>query len=179
MLPVYNPKSFADVDLRKYHVRDIKDVLRFIEFAVSRLDESKHVINKHATRANTMEAVVRQMRSQQQKINDLYGAPSNVQDDIKKEDKSEAVIEKVEDDTNKAERDSLLDDIRSAVAEETLVPEENEDLGDRVQAEYEKYKAVAGKNRVMYYREGKMVSAKDVPEDIKQILEDTLNNKED
>ena len=58
MLPAYNPENFGNIDLRKYHVREIKDVLRFIEFTVARLDESKHIINKFATRANTLEAVV-------------------------------------------------------------------------------------------------------------------------
>lgn len=174
MLPVYNPQSFAGVDLRKYHIRDIKDVLKFIEFTVTRLDEAKHVINKHATRANTMQAVVNQMRSQQQKINDMYGAPTDVQEEIKTEDKGKAVIETVEDVAAAKQKEDLLNEMRAAVAEETVAPVEGEDPNERVQAEFEKYKAVDGKTRIMYYREGKMVKEADVPEDIKQALLEAL-----
>lgn len=171
MLPAYNPENFGNIDLRKYHVREIKDVLRFIEFTVARLDESKHIINKFATRANTLEAVVKQMQAQQQKLSNMYGAPSgNVPTtSANVEDKEKAVIQTAEEKSAEQEKANLLDDLRQAAANETVAAIADDE--DKLVAEFEKYKAVQGKNRVMFYREGKMVSAKDVPEDIKVKLE--------
>ncbi len=177
MLPAYNPEAFANIDLRKYHIRTLKDVLRFIEFTTTRMDECKHIINKFATKANTLEAVVAQMQRQQQKINDLYGVPSNnaQTEERPTEDKEKAVIQTAEDKSAEQEKAALLDDLRQAVANEAVKPEEGEDGDEKLVAEFDKYKLVRGKLRDMYYREGKMVSAKDVPDDIKQMLEGALN----
>ena len=172
----YNPQGFASMDLRKFHVRDIKDVLRFIEFTNDRMDECKHVINKFVNRAGIMEAVVSQMQRQQQKINDLYGLPSNsnqIPDPAKAEGKVE--VQKVEEKKEQVERTQLLDELRQAVANETTVDTTNPDA--RITAVYEKYKMVKGKQRDLYYREGKMVSAKDVPDDVKAALEELAEKK--
>lgn len=181
MLPAYNMQNFSTMDLRRYHIRDIKDVLRFIEFTVSRLDEAKHIINKTAQRCTTLDAVVKQMQTQQKKMNELYGAPTSVQEQIKGDiDGDKAVVQEVTDQSAEREKAALLDDIRQAAANETVIPAPAEDPDERLQAEYEKYKMVRGKTRDMYYREGRMVSAKDVPEDIKAILEEAVaNSKED
>lgn len=182
MIPAYGPEPFQNIDLRKYHVRDLKDVIRFIEFSLTRLDESKHIITKFNTRYGTLDAVVKQMKQQQQKINDLYGAPSaNTVDQKPVEDTKKAVIQESHEDISlQKEREELLDDLRSAQSEEELAKkiEESGDAEETVRAEYEKYKVSrrAGDGRLMFYREGKMVSSKDIPEDIKAILLDSLDN---
>ena len=182
MIPAYAPEPFQNIDLRKYHVRDIRDILRFIEFTVTRLDESKHILNKFNTRYNTLDAVVKQMQKQQQKINDVYGAPKGSEPELEPEDKDKAVIqESVEDTTAVKERAELLDDLRQAQAEENLADAlaSNEDEDETLRAEFEKYKAAkrASDGRIMYYREGKLLSAKDVPEDIKKMLGDALDGQ--
>lgn len=182
MLPAYGPEPFQNLDLRKYHVRDIKDVLKFIDFTVTRLDESKHILNKFNTRYNTLDAVVKQMQKQQQKINDVYGAPEGNKPVIAPEEQKKAVIQESKEDINtQKEREALLDDLRQAAAEEKLAEAlvESEDTDGTIRAEFEKYKAARRENdgRVMYYREGKMVSAKDVPEDIKALLDETLKSQ--
>ena len=175
MLPAYGPEPFQNLDLRKYHVRDIKDVLRFIDFAVTRLDESKHILNKFNTRYNTLDAVVKQMQKQQQKISDVYGAPEGNKPVVPPEEQEKAVIQESKEDlTAQKEREALLDDLRQAAAEERLAEalEESEDRDGTLRAEFEKYKAAKRENdgRVMFDREGKMVKASDVPEDIKTNL---------
>lgn len=172
MLPVYDLKGFQDIDLRKYHIRDVKDVLRFIEFMMTRLEEAKHIVNKQANRLNTMQAIVKQMKDQQEKINKMYGTPEAVASEMKSANPTEAVVQSVvpDDNTSQAEHDALLDEIRQATANETTKNLE----GDAKTAEYDKYTMTRGKVRDMYYREGKMVSPKDVPEDIKKALEDAV-----
>lgn len=183
MLPAYGPEPFQNLDLRKYHVRDIKDVLRFIDFAVTRLDESKHILNKFNTRYNTLDAVVKQMQKQQQKISDVYGAPEGNKPVIPPEEQEKAVIQESKEDlTVQKEREALLDDLRQAAAEERLAEtlQESEASTDAtLRAEFEKYKAARRENdgRVMYYREGKMVKASDVPEDIKALLDESLKTQ--
>lgn len=180
MLPAYGPEPFQNLDLRKYHVRDIKDVLRFIEFTVTRLDESKHILNKFNTRYNTLDAVVKQMKNQQQKINDMYGTPTGSEPVKAPEDPKKAVIQESKEDLSlQKEREALLDDLRQAAAEENLVEAIEQSEDGTIRAEFEKYKAARRENdgRVMYYREGKMVSAKDVPEDIKAMLDESIANQ--
>lgn len=183
MLPAYGPEPFQNLDLRKYHVRDIKDVLRFIDFAVTRLDESKHILNKFNTRYNTLDAVVKQMQKQQQKISDVYGAPEGNKPVLPPEEQEKAVIQESKEDlTVQKEREALLDDLRQAAAEERLAEtlQESEASADAtLRAEFEKYKAARRENdgRVMYYREGKMVKASDVPEDIKALLDESLKTQ--
>lgn len=182
MIPAYAPEPFQNMDLRKYHVRDIKDVLRFIEFTVTRLDESKHILNKFNNRYNTLDAVVKQMQRQQQKISDMYGAPKGNEPVPEPEDTKKAVIQESKEDISvKKEREALLDDLRAAQAEENLAEAiaESEDDKETIRAEFEKYKAAYNvrAGRMMYYREGKLVSAKDVPEDIKDMLQDAIDSQ--
>lgn len=181
MLPAYSPEPFQNLDLRKYHVRDIRDILKFIEFTMTRLDESKHILNKFNTRYNTLDAVVKQMQRQQQKINDMYGAPEGNKPVIEPEDKKKAVIQESKEDVDtKKERDSLLDDLRQAAAEEKLVKAIAESDDGTIRAEFDKYKAAknVASGRIMYYREGKLMKEADVPEDIKALLKEAIDGPE-
>lgn len=173
MLPVYDPKSFASVDLRKYHIKTIKDAIRFLEFTMSRMDEALFVLKKFNTQYATFQNVSQQLQKKLQEQQTTYGAGLHV--DVSRSETGEIQTVDDKNDEVSAEREALLAEVRQAVADETLQPAENEDLGERIQAEFERYKAVKGKNRIFYYRkneEGKtsMVSDKDVPNDIKELL---------
>lgn len=181
MLPAYNAQGFAGVDLRKYHIRDVKDCIRFVEFVSSRMEEAKHVLNKFNTQHNTLQAVVKQMQSQQQKINDMYGAPTQATETKEVEDKEKAVIQTVEEKKDTEEKEALLNELRQATANEEFekaVSDEDKFLyEDAIKAELDKYKAVKSPRRVMYYREGKLIKDSEVPEDIKQTLTEALDEQ--
>lgn len=175
MLPVYDPKSFASIDLRKYHIRTIQDIIKFNEFVASRTEEMQHVLKKFNTQFATMRGITTQMQKKQEEEAKSYGAPVQVNE----EHPEIQGVEKV--DTTEEKHQELLDEIRQAAAEETLVPDDDEDPNERAMAEFEKYKVVAGKKGPMFYRNGdngyKLVSKKDVPEDIKEQLLSLIEGK--
>lgn len=181
MIPAYAPEPFQNLDLRKYHVRDIKDVLRFIEFTMTRLDESKHILNKINTRYNTLDAVVKQMQRQQQKISDMYGAPEGNKPEVAPEDQKKAVIQTSEEDrTVEKEKASLLDEMKKAVANESVQAETKAETDEKLMVEFEKYKLVEGLNRdgstrLMFFREGKLTAEKNIPDDVVAMLKESLN----
>lgn len=174
MLPVYDPKSFASIDLRKYHIRTIQDVIKFNEFVVSRMGEADHVLKKFNTQFATMKGITTSMQKKQEEEQKSYGAPTPVNDEHPE-------IQAVPD-TTEQEHAALLDEIRQASAEETLAPEEGEDPNERAMAEFGRYKVIMGKKGPMFYRHNEdgrfiLVSKKDVPEDIKQQLIDAAEGK--
>ena len=179
LLPTYDPKSFASVDLRKYHIRDIKDVIKFHEFVTSRMEECQYILKKFNTQMATFKAVTAQLQRKQEIQQASYGAghPTTTESQDKP-----AEIQTVEDKSLEKKHEELLDDIRQAQAEENLA----EDLGEEnepVQAILGKYKIIYGKRGPMYYRENedgkvKLVSKKDVPEDIKQQLLASVGKEE-
>lgn len=175
MLPVYDPKSFASIDLRKYHIRTIQDIIKFNEFVASRTEEMQHVLKKFNTQFATMRGITTQMQKKQEEEAKTYGAPVQVNE----EHPEIQGVEKT--DTTEEKHQELLDEIRQAAAEETLVPDDDEDPNERAMAEFEKYKVVAGKKGPMFYRNGdngyKLVSKKDVPEDIKEQLLSLIEGK--
>lgn len=176
MLPVYDPKSFASIDLRKYHIRTVQDVIKFNEFVSSRLTEAQHVLKKFNTQFATMRGITTQMQQKQVETAKEYGAPAQVNEEHPE-------IQGVEEKNDAAEQihQALIDEMRRAAAEETMVPDEDEDPNERAMAEYEKYKVIAGKKGPMFYRNGdkgyKLVSKNDVPEDIKQQLLSLIEGK--
>ena len=171
LIPTYDPKSFASVDLRKYHIRDIKDVIKFHEFVSTRMEECSYVLKKFNTQMATFKTVTKQLQKKQEEQQMAYGNPN-----FKAEEKTQDTAPEIQtvDRSVEKEHEALLDDIRSAQAEENLantLEESNEPL----QAILGKYKIIYGKKGPMYYRENedgkvRLVSKKDVPEDIKQQL---------
>lgn len=175
MLPVYDPKSFASIDLRKYHIRTVQDIIKFNEFVESRMNEAQHVLKKFNTQFATMRGITTQMQKKVEEESKEYGKPAVVSDEhpeIQGEEKKDDVEQK---------HQELLAEIKQAAAEETMVPEEGEDPNERAQAEFEKYKVIAGKKGPMFYRNGdngyKLVSKNDVPEDIKEKLLSLIEGK--
>jgi hypothetical protein len=180
MLPVYDPKSFASIDLRKYHIRDINDVIKFHEFVASRMEEAQFILKKFNTQLATFKSVTSQLRAKQEVQQASYGA--GIQPD-KKEETKPAEIQTV-DKSLEAEHNALLDDIRAAAAEEKYAEEveaASEGSEEPTQAVLGRWKVVVGKKGPMFYREndeGRFVltSKKDVPEDIKEQLLNAAEN---
>lgn len=171
LLPTYDPKSFASVDLRKYHIRDIKDVIKFHEFVSTRMEECQYILKKFNTQMATFKAVTTQLQKKQEVQQASYGAGHQVTTETQD---TSAQIQTVEDKSLEKQHEELLDDIRQAQAEENLAEALN-DANEPVQAILGKYKIIYGKRGPMYYRENedgkvKLVSKNDVPEDIKQQL---------
>lgn len=184
MLPVYDPKSFASVDLRKYHIRTVKDAIKFLEFTMSRMEEALFIMKKFNTQYATYQNVATQLQKRVQEEATTYGAGAH-QNMAEKEGEIQSV-EEPEDNTVAEERQALLDELRQSIADESVQPVEGEELGQRLQAEYEKYKVVVNKKtgRHMYYRQNEngktsMVSDKDVPNDIKELLSNKLAEEEE
>lgn len=180
MLPVYDPKSFASIDLRKYHIRDVKDVIKFHEFVASRMEEAQFILKKFNTQLATFKAVSNQLRAKQEVQQQSYGAPTQPSRPV---DVPE--IQTV-DRSLEQQHEELLDDIRKAQAEENLaetLEENSASFDDPVEAVLGKYKLVYGKKGPMYYRENeegkiKLVKKSDVPEDIKQQLLSLVDKEE-
>jgi dGTP triphosphohydrolase len=176
MLPVYDPKSFASIDLRKYHIRDINDVIKFHEFVASRMEEAQFILKKFNTQLATFKAVSSQLKAKQTQQQAAYGAGIQAQQEPTKPAEIQTVDKSVEEAHN-----ALLDDIRAAAAEETLAEEIDSD--EPLEAILGKYKMVYGKKGPMFYRENEdgrrvLVSKKDVPEDIKQQLLASVGKEE-
>lgn len=170
MLPVYDPKPFETIDLRKYHIRSVKDVVKFHEFVISRMEECKHILNKMNNKLITFDVMQKALREQQEKQQASYGAAPKPQEDKP----AQAEIQSI-DKTAEQEHEELLNEMRQAVANETVAEAAaSEDPNERLQVEYGKYKAVDGKHRVMYFRDGgngfQMCKEADVPDDIKEHL---------
>lgn len=170
LIPTYDPKSFASVDLRKYHIRDIKDVIKFHEFVASRMEECTYILKKFNTQMATFQSVSRQLQRKQEEQQATYGAGHPVVEQTQPKAPEIQTVDR----TVEKQHQELLDDIRNAQAEETLA-EALEDQNEPLQAILGKYKIIYGKKGPMYYRENedgkvRLVSKKDVPEDIKQQL---------
>ena len=176
LIPTYDPKSFASVDLRKYHIRDIKDVIKFHEFVASRMEECTYVLKKFNTQMATFKAVSNQLRRKQEIQQQAYGNPT-----IKQEAPQDTAPEiQTVDKSVEKQHEELLKDIRQAQADENLAEQIQSD--EPLEAILGKYKLVYGKRGPMYYREGedgkiKLVKKADVPEDIKQQLLATVGKE--
>jgi hypothetical protein len=174
LIPTYDPKSFASVDLRKYHIRDIKDVIKFHEFVSSRMEECSYVLKKFNTQMATFKAVTKQLQKKQEVQQMAYGNPN-----FKAEEKPQSNAPEIQtvDRSVEKQHEELLNDIRQAQADENLAEQIESD--EPLEAILGKYKLVYGKRGPMYYRENeegkiKLVKKSDVPEDIKQQLLNTI-----
>lgn len=169
-IPTYDPKSFASIDLRKYHIRDIVDVIKFHEFVQSRMEECSYVLKKFNTQMATFRAVSQQLQKKQEEQQASYGAGHPVQTAPQEKAPEIQTVDR----SLEKQHEELLDDIRSAQAEESLA-EAIEESDEPLEAILGKYKLVYGKKGPMFYRENadgkiKLVKKADVPEDIKQQL---------
>ena len=166
----YNPINFNQIDLRKYHIRDLKDVVKFSEFVISRMEEVRQVVRKENNRLSTLTSLLESYKKQSRDVIAAYGN-SNYQapaEEVKVETIKPAEATSVE-----AEHKELLDEIRGTGndADERRVAEL--EVGDHV------YRATNGKKRVMFYKDGRLTKDENVPEETRKELLSVLGKTEE
>ena len=166
----YNPINFNQIDLRKYHIRDLKDVVKFSEFVISRMEEVRQVVRKENNRLSTLTSLLESYKKQSRDVIAAYGNP-NYQapaEEVKVETIKPAEATSVE-----AEHKELLDEIKGTGndADERRVAEL--EVGDHV------YRATNGKKRVMFYKDGRLTKDENVPEETRKELLSVLGKTEE
>ena len=166
----YNPINFNQIDLRKYHIRDLKDVVKFSEFVISRMEEVRQVVRKEHNRLSTITSLLESYKKQSRDVIAAYGNP-NYQapaEEVKVETIKPAEATSVE-----AEHKELLDEIKGTGndADERRVAEL--EVGDHV------YRATNGKKRVMFYKDGRLTKDENVPEETRKELLSVLGKTEE
>lgn len=156
----YNPISFKQIDLRKYHIKDLQDVVKFCEFLSSRVEEVRQVCRTANNKVNTQASLLESYRRQNNKQIAQYGSPVALNDtEVKVETIKPAEATSVE-----AEHKELLDELRSVGND----PDERRtvelEVGDDI------YRLTAGKNRNMFYKNGRLTKEENVPEDTRDQL---------
>ena len=158
----YNPISFKQIDLRKYHVRDLQDVVKFSEFVISRLEEVRNVCRTQNSKISSLSSLLDGYKKQSRQVIAAYGNP-NYQAQPVEEVKVET-IKPAEATSVEAEHKELLDELKSVGndADERRVAELEVD--DHV------YRATNGKKRVMFYKDGRLTKDENVPEETREEL---------
>ena len=156
----YNPVSFKQIDLRKYHIKDLQDVVKFCEFLSSRVEEVRQVCRTANNKVNTQASLLESYKRQNQKQIAQYGSPVTLNDtEVKVETIKPAEATSVE-----AEHKELLDELRSVGND----PDERRtvelEVGDDI------YRLTAGKNRNMFYKNGRLTKEENVPEETRDQL---------
>ena len=72
----YNPINFKQVDLRKYHVKDLQDVVKFCEFVISRLEEVRQVCRAQNGKISSLSSLLEGYKKQSRNIIAAYGNPN-------------------------------------------------------------------------------------------------------
>lgn len=175
MEPTYNPISFKQIDLRRYHIKDMNDVIKFHEFVISRLEECRQVERTANNRLSTLESINEQYKKKAMKNIVNYGNPT-VQAAPETPAGEEIKVESVN-----VEHERLFDEIRKASANTEIVEEEKEisSLGDNpderktaeIEFGYDLYRITDGKKRIMVYKNGRLMKTDDVPA---KVLEDLM-----
>ena len=158
----YNPISFKQIDLRKYHIRDLQDVVKFSEFVISRLEEVRNVCRTQNSKISSLSSLLEGYKKQSRQVIAAYGNP-NYQAQPVEEVKVET-IKPAEATSVEAEHKELLDELKSVGndADERRVAELEVD--DHV------YRATNGKKRVMFYKDGRLTKDENVPEETREEL---------
>lgn len=161
----YNPINFKQMDLRKYHVKDLQDTVKFCEFVISRLEEVRQVARRDNNRISTLSSLSAKYKQQARETIAAYGNPNAATEEVKVETIVPAEATSVE-----AEHNALLNEIRGVgnTSDERRVAE--------ILVEDTLYRIVDGKKRVMFYKDGRLVKDDDVPEDIRNDLISALGN---
>lgn len=158
----YNPISFKQIDLRKYHIRDLQDVVKFSEFVISRLEEVRNVCRTQNSKISSLSSLLEGYKKQSRQVIAAYGNP-NFQAQPVEEVKVET-IKPAEATSVEAEHKELLDELKSVGndADERRVAELEVD--DHV------YRATNGKKRIMFYKDGRLTKDENVPEETREEL---------
>ena len=156
----YNPVSFKQIDLRKYHIKDLQDVVKFCEFLSARVEEIRQVSRTANNKINTQASLMESYKRQNNKQIAQYGSPVAESDtEVKVETIRPAEATSVE-----AEHKELLDELRSVGNDPDERRSVELEVGDDI------YRLTAGKNRNMYYKNGRLTKEENVPEETRDQL---------
>ena len=156
----YNPVSFKQIDLRKYHIKDLQDVVKFCEFLSSRVEEIRQVSRTANNKINTQTSLMEAYKRQNNKQIAQYGSPvAEADTEVKVETIKPAEANSVE-----AEHKELLDELRSVGNDPDERRSVEIEVGDDI------YRLTAGKNRNMYYKNGRLTKEENVPEETRDQL---------
>ena len=156
----YNPVSFKQIDLRKYHIKDLQDVVKFCEFLSARVEEIRQVSRTANNKINTQASLMESYKRQNNKQIAQYGSPVAESDtEVKVETIRPAEATSVE-----AEHKELLDELRSVGNDPDERRSVELEVGDDI------YRLTAGKNRNMYYKNGRLTKEENVPEETREQL---------
>ena len=156
----YNPVSFKQIDLRKYHIKDLQDVVKFCEFLSARVEEIRQVSRTANNKINTQASLMESYKRQSNKQIAQYGSSVAESDsEVKVETIRPAEATSVE-----AEHKELLDELRSVGNDPDERRSVELEVGDDI------YRLTAGKNRNMYYKNGRLTKEENVPEETREQL---------
>lgn len=156
----YNPVSFKQIDLRKYHIKDLQDVVKFCEFLSARVEEIRQVSRTANNKINTQASLMESYKRQNNKQIAQYGSPVAESDtEVKVETIRPAEATSVE-----AEHKELLDELRSVGNDPDERRSVELEVGDDI------YRLTAGKNRNMYYKNGRLTKEENIPEETRDQL---------
>ena len=166
----YNPINFKQIDLRKYHVRDLQDAAKFCEFAISRMEEVRNVCRTQNNKISSLTSLLEGYKKQSRQVIAAYGNP-NYQAPV--EEVKVETIKPAEATSVEAEHKELLDELKGTGndADERRVAEL--EVGDHV------YRATNGKKRVMFYKDGRLTKDENVPEETRKELLSILGKAEE
>lgn len=203
LTPDYNLQKFESIDLRRYHIRDMKDVVSFIKFTTSRLQEMEFVLKKLNNQVSLYGALSKQLSDLRAKTQQAYGNPNA--EAPKATSPEQPQIQAV--DTVKQDQKALLEELKQAQADEaravalekgevedtpeTYAPADGEpELKEngvvvyrattpegRDRAIYEKWLAIKGLYRIQFRRSNKLMKNVDVPSDIREMLTEALGGE--
>ena len=165
----YNPVSFKQIDLRKYHIKDLQDVVKFCEFLSARVEEIRQVSRTANNKINTQASLMESYKRQNNKQIAQYGSPVAESDtEVKVETIRPAEATSVE-----AEHKELLDELRSVGNDPDERRSVELEVGDDI------YRLTAGKNRNMYYKNGRLTKEENVPEETRDQLLSVIANPQE
>lgn len=190
------PLNFKDFDKRKFHVRDIEDVIDWLQYQASRNEEAAAVLRSYRTSYNVTKSIMRAAQADLERANRNTNVVTNPVSEVKIEE-----VRPVEQD-----KQAIVEELKAAIeAENTLEAREEEGLPvtPEEQVELEKkekeisatglddYDALAvvfdgekysiernGIGFINLRKEGKLTAKKNVPDTIIAALEAKLEKYE-
>lgn len=161
------PQNFRNFDKRKFHIKDVADVLDWLDFVGTRNEEARKVVMQlRNSEALQKSIVANQQRQMEKGIVNRVSEPSTVQGS---EPGAVQTTSDIPSDT--AEDETILSELRETIEAENLADQETEEADEVDQeqlAKFSYYEVKLGQYRYRY--ENKLVKAVDVPPAIMAVL---------
>lgn len=113
------PLNFKDFDKRKFHVRNIEDVIDWLQYQASRNEEAAAVLRSYRTSYNVTKSIMRAAQADLERANRKTNVVTNPVSEVKIEE-----VKPVEKD-----KEAIVEELKAAIeAENTLEAREEEGL---------------------------------------------------